>query len=433
MRMSPKRLFYLFLPKGPESIKHALIRTSFLNLIARGFGYLRHVAVAVLLGFSIHTDAFFMALSLIGLFLIFADVFDSIGVPNLVKAYQTSEEEFKKLAGLLLTFTLLLSLFSILVAISILPLVLHVPKGFSPQAIEHTKTAYILLLPYLLFNFIFHHFGAVLRSRRRFTHYFLGELIFSFSLFVLTCTLLILTKSWLSLPISMSVAQALASLYMLYTGREFLHLSLFFDQRVKDILRHFIFLSLLYGVFHLFILVDRLFASYLGEKAVSALSYGLMVAGIPRGIAKLEHMAITALSENPTLERLSFFLKKVVLYTPPIAVVFYAFSEILVRLLFGYGKFSTLDIELISTAVRYYSLSLPFMFLWPILYRYYQVKERLTPIAIGALLGVAFNFLANYVFVFKLNLAIAGICLGTFSAYLFLCAFAYVYAKYRAV
>jgi putative peptidoglycan lipid II flippase len=92
-----------------ETVLEAVIKSSFINLAARGFGYLKQVTIAVLLGFNLQTDAFFMALSLIGLFLIFADVFDSIGVPNLVRARLKSEEEFKKLAGLLFTFTLILT------------------------------------------------------------------------------------------------------------------------------------------------------------------------------------------------------------------------------------------------------------------------------------------------------------------------------------
>jgi len=46
-----------------EAIRHALIRSSFLNLLARGAGYLKHLANAILLGFSYKTDAVFMALS----------------------------------------------------------------------------------------------------------------------------------------------------------------------------------------------------------------------------------------------------------------------------------------------------------------------------------------------------------------------------------
>ncbi len=429
MQSLVKKLIPYVLPKGPESIKHALFRTSVLNLIARVFGYFKQVAIAVLLGFSMQTDAFFMAVSLIGIFMIFVDVFDSVGVPNLVKAHQRSEEEFKKLAGLLFSFSLTLALLSLIIALISMSFLLKVPKGFSPQAIEYTKIAYLLLLPYLFFSFIFHHFGAVLRSVRRFTSFFIGELLFSFFSFLITLLLLLSTGNWIALPIALSVAQVIACIYMLYAGRNYLHLKLYFDENTKAILKHFVSLSILYGVFHLFILVDRAFASYLGEKSVSALSYGLLLASAPRGVFKLEHMAITSLSENPNMAKLNFFLKKVFVYTPLFSAFFILFSEPITKLFFGYGKFSTLDLKLTATAVFYYSLSLPFMFAWPIIYRHFQVKERLRAIAFVALAGVIANFLANYILVFELKLGIAGICLGTFVAYTVLCGTSYLLAK----
>jgi putative peptidoglycan lipid II flippase len=138
MKSIPNRFKKLLKIQGQETILEAVIKSSFINLAARGFGYLKQVTIAVLLGFNLQTDAFFMALSLIGLFLIFADVFDSIGVPNLVRARLRSEEEFKNLAGLLFTFTLILTFLVTLSAIFLYPLVLKIPVGFNKEALEYT-------------------------------------------------------------------------------------------------------------------------------------------------------------------------------------------------------------------------------------------------------------------------------------------------------
>jgi putative peptidoglycan lipid II flippase len=421
-----KKILTSFLfPKGQESIRHALIRSSALNLLARGLGYLRQIAIAVLLGFSIKTDAFFMALSLMGVFLIFVDVFDSIGVPNLVRARLKNPEKFKRLAGLLFSFTLILSISALFLSLLLMPLILKIPRGFTLEALNFTQIAYLLLIPYMFFSFLFNHFGAVLRSERRFTAYFVGEFILTIFNFLFTILGLLLTSDWRVLPLSLSMAQGLATLYMFYTGREFLHLKFYFDDTVKYLLKTFFYLSALYGVFHLYILVDRAFASYLGEKAVSALSYGLMIAASPTGIIKLQHMAITALSEEPRKERLQFFLKKIFLTIPPMALIFFLFPTFIVKLLFGYGKFSHLDVNLTAEALRYYALSLPFFFAWPILYRYFQVKENLRALFFIALFGVFVNFIMNYLLVFKLSLGLTGICLGTFIAYIFLCGLSY--------
>lgn len=238
----------IFRIQKEERVIDAVLRSSFLNLIARGFGYLRSVAVAVLLGFSIKTDAFFMAISLIGIFLIFADVFDSIGVPNLVIAKAKNQEEFKKLSGLLFSFTLMLTLLIGFLAIVFYPIVLKIPIGFNKEAISYTKIAYFLLIPYLLLNFIFHHFGAILRSVRRFTHYFVGEFIFSFSNFLFTVIGLLIFKSWIVLPISSSLSQVLSTIYMLVVGKEFIYIKFYVDETTKKILKHFFLLiSALWG------------------------------------------------------------------------------------------------------------------------------------------------------------------------------------------
>ena len=154
-----------------ETVLQAIFRSSFINLFARLFGYLKQVTIAVLLGFNLNTDAFFLALGLLGLFLTFTDVFDSLGIPNLVRARQKSYEEFTKLAGVLFTFTTLLAVVITLLAIILTPVVVQVAFGYSESEKELLKEYFLLLIPYLFFSFFFHHFGAIHRSLRHFTVY----------------------------------------------------------------------------------------------------------------------------------------------------------------------------------------------------------------------------------------------------------------------
>ncbi|MCS7263186.1 MAG: MATE family efflux transporter [Aquificaceae bacterium] len=385
------------------------------------------MSVAVLLGFSYQTDGFFMALALAGIFLTFADVFDSIGVPQLVRARMQSQEEFKKLAGLLLTFTLVLSTSSTLLALLLAELVLRIPAGFSPQAMEATKTSYLLLLPYIFGSFLFHHFGAVLRSQRRFTQYFVGEFFISLANLVAVLLGLLLTKDYRVLPVSFSVAYAVGCVYMLYVGREHLHLELRFDARAKKLFFQFFQLALLYSILHLYILVDRAFASYLGEKAVSALTYGFLLAQIPWTILRFEHMAITSLAESEgCIKKLNFYLGMLFMFSLPFVVLFFALPWLPVKLLFGYGTFSKVDMELTSTALQFYALSIPFVLFWPVIYRVFQIKERLLEVGFVAFLGVVTNFVLNYISVFYLKMGLVGICLGTAGAYAVICSVGYL-------
>lgn len=413
-----------------ETVKEALIKSSIINLFARGFGYLKHLSIAYLLGFSFQTDAVFMALSLLGIFLMFVDVFDSIGVPNLVKARLESKEEFYKLSGLLFTFTIFLTLLITILAIISYPLIKLVPFGFKKEALSYLKVSYFFLIPYLSLSFLFHHFGAVLRSLRRFTQYFIGEFIFSFFTFIFITLGLLFWKDYRVIPISLSLSQILATLYMFFVGKEFIHLKFYYDKRASLIVNHFFYLSALYGVFHLFILVNRAFASLLGEKAISALTYGFLVATIPRGLFKIEHMAITSLSEaGGSIYKLNFYIKKIFQLTFPMMLFFFIFSEILVKLLFHYGAFTRQDVELTSLATRFYALSLPFFFLWSVIYRVFQILNWLKPVFGIAILAVLFNIVLNYIFVVILKLGIPGICTATFINYVFLCSFSYLILK----
>jgi putative peptidoglycan lipid II flippase len=88
-----------------------------------------------------------------------------------------NEEEFKKLAGLLLTFTTILAFSLTFVALVGIPLLSKIAVGFDQRTKEATELHLLLLLPYLFFNFFFHHFGAVRKKMSTFGIHMLGWLM----------------------------------------------------------------------------------------------------------------------------------------------------------------------------------------------------------------------------------------------------------------
>jgi putative peptidoglycan lipid II flippase len=254
-----------------------------------------------------------------------------------------------------------------------------------------------------------------------------GELIFSVSSFIFTALGLYFFRDFRVIPISFSISQVLATLFLLLRAKEFIHLKFYLDKRALLILKHFFYLSALYGVFHLYIFVDRAFASLTGEKGISALTYGLMVVTVPKNIIKLEHMAITALSEvKASMGKINLYIKYSFLISLPLMIGFLVLANFLISFFLGYGKFSLVDVELTAEATKYYALSLAFMFIWPILYRAYQVLNLLKPVFFIAIFGILANALFNYLFVVVYNLGIKGICLATFFAYSILCFLGYL-------
>ena len=410
-----------------EKVLDAILRSSIINIAARGFGYLKNVAIAVLIGFNAQTDAFFMALTLISIFLTFADVFDSIGVPNLVRAREESRERFLKLSGLLLTFTTILAVLLVIISIFSYPLISKIAIGFTDDKKGYLALYFYLLLPYLFLNFFFHHFGAILRSERLFTPYFIGELIFSIFTCISMVIGLLIYKNPIALPVSFSIAQVFATGYMVFAGRKHLHIAFFIDNTTKGILRQFFYLTALYGVGHIFTIVDKAFASILPTKCITALSYGILIAMVPKGILKLENIVITSLSEaDADIKKLIFYVKKTALISSLFAIGIFIFAPILVKLLLGYGRFSQEDLILTVAAAKYYALSLPFVFLWPIFYRWFQIKNTLKFVFIISIVSVVAMLCADYLFIIMLNMGIKGIALGSLVANSTLCILSYL-------
>ena len=376
------------------------------------------------------TDAFFMALSLIGIFMMFTDVFNSLGVPQLVAAKKKDLDlsEFKKIASMLLSLTIALTVAITLVAIFVYPLIAKIAVGFHSVSLMYMKNVYYLLLPYLSLNFIFHYCGGILRSMRRFTQYFIGELIFSFFSFLFTFLGLHYFKSYLILPSALSIAQVFSTLYMIFMAKEFLHFGFFMNDTIKQIFSQFGYLLLLYGTFYIFLVIDKSFASLLPTKSISALTYGALVAGIPLSILRLDQITTTTLSEHKgSLEKLSFYIKKILLISIPIIIFYLLFSGLLVRLLFFYGSFSKSDLKLTTKTVMFFSLNIPAMLIWPLIYRVFQIRNELKPVFIIAIIGIIINFLLDYLFIIKLHMTIKGIILGTIVALLVICVVSWMF------
>jgi putative peptidoglycan lipid II flippase len=410
----------------PETVKEALLKSSLINIFARGFGYLQTWVIAVLLGFSYKTDAFFMALGLMGIFMTFINIFDSIGVPTLVRA-RKDKKEFHRSSEILLSFTLLLSCVILILAIVLYPLLSKIPVGFKEDTRYLLKLSYFILLPWMFFSFFFHHAGAILRSLKSFTPFFIADFLNVFLGFILITIGLLTFKNVLVLPIAFSLSQIVSTLYLVVISKEYFHFKIFLNKEMKDILKHFFYLAILFSLFHLLVLTDRAFASLLPSKSVTALYYGWLVSTVPLRIVKTENILITPLSEvEGRLDRLNFYIKRILLFNIPLAGAIFLFSPFIIKTLFNYGAFSFVDLQLTTEATKFYSLSLPLMALWPIFFRTYQIKKIFKPVAIIAFFTIILNFILDYYFLVVLKIGLKGIPLATFFALLLLCMLSYL-------
>lgn len=414
------------------NVKKLILKTSPINFVSRLLGYLRNFSIAILLGFSLDTDAVFLALSIIGIFIIFSESFDTIGIPKLVKLLEEDYGKFKLYVTNLFIFTIflfLLNLFLSLILICLIPYIKFIPKKLASYG-PFMISIFIFSI-YSAFNFIFHFFGSITRVQKNFALYFFSEFVFYFFNFIITTIGLFFYKSYAIIPISFVISIFLATLILIVRNLRYIDFSNFtwscFKKEINTFLYDLVSISSAYGALYIYALVDKFFAVYVGEKALSALNYAFLLATSIWNVLRFEKIAIIGLSENLNdyknfIELFVRYIKFLLFISLPFVVVFFIFPYYIVKLLFGYGFFSTEDIKLTAEALKYYSFSVPFTLLWPIIFRAMIVsKLRLSAIIISTL-TIFINVALNYEFVFINNLGIKGICIATFISYIILIA-----------
>ncbi|MDR1452483.1 MAG: hypothetical protein LBJ25_00700 [Candidatus Margulisbacteria bacterium] len=394
----------------PETIKRALFTTSALNFAARCAGYLKNIAIAALLGFNYQTDAYFFAAGIIGIFAIFSGTVYSVGIPWLTKAGQKNKRTFARSAAQLLGFNLLVCAATTLLAAIVLPLV---SISFLREARPIFSAVLWILFPLIILNFLYSYFSTVLRSQRLFTIQTVTDFLNSMSQFALITAGLLMYKTVWVLPWALLISLTLAVLWQLVFVFRYLRPDFRLDKQFKNLLGQFLIFATLGGAASLYAVIDKAFASYLPEKAISALVYGALISQLPQGIINLNSMFFTAISEKTNWQTLSKFVWIALAISVPYAAILFAIPDILVKLILGYGLFGGADLAYTATAVRYYALALPAFYLNSFLNNVLVVRKIFGGLLALSLSNIILNVVANYIFLFQFKMGLAGLVLAT--------------------
>ena len=397
----------------PEAIKKALFTTSALHFIGKAGGYLKNFAIAAFLGFSYKTDAFFFAVGIIGIFSIFSNAFDSVGIPYLVKAKQKGIESFQKVTGQLLGIDIVVALLVSLLTFLTIPLIVNAGWGFSAETRQMFSQIMWILFPTVGLSFLSHHFSAVLRAQRLFTIQTIGELINSFTQFVITAGGLFFWRNPLVLAYAILIAQILNIIWQLPFVRGHLHVNFHRDEHTRKLIGQFLLFTALYATSSIYAMIDKAFASYLEVRSISALTYGSLIAMVLIGIIRLDTMFFTAISEKNSMRVIGKFVLFALAISVPYALILFAIPEFIVKLILGYGHFGTLDTQLTALALRYYALALPALYMGGIFNRLLIVKEQYAGMFFLLGLNIFLNVVLNYFFLFHLHMGLRGLVLST--------------------
>ncbi len=396
----------------PQTAIRGVFSVAIVNVLARIVGYGKHVLIAAYIGLSAGLDAYFVAVTAMSIFILtFGDVFDSLGIPRLVRTlHEEGEEAFRRLAGSVLILACILSTALCLLLLTISPWTPWIAPGFSPDKKALVLRNLYYLAPMAILYLPYHAMGSILRARRRFVDFYIVELFNT----ILTVAVLYAGRNFpFIVPIAASAGYAAGSVYVAVVTRGEIRLSGADGRDIRELLRLLFALLPLYLASYLPPLVDRAFASYLPTGAVSALSYGLLIVLIPSSILMMENIFITPLSEDVDRGTLmGRILCGILVISVPVAVFTCAYSDLIVQAGLERGVFTRSSTAMTAEALSFLAPAIPAFLLWPICYRLFQVVEKLRSIGIVTGAGILVHVSLNFVFM-RLGLGIKGLALAT--------------------
>jgi putative peptidoglycan lipid II flippase len=407
---------------GPESPPQAQGQTAIgglfsvfsINTLTRVVSYFRHILIATLIGLSGGLDVFFTALSVVGIVvLIFGDIFDSVGVPRLVRSRMGDDgTDFREVAQDVVKVSVLLSAGCTLALLAVSPYAHLIVPGFSASQKGELAGYILYLVPMALVYLPYHSMGSVLRSLRHFRAFYLAELV---SASVTVALLLAWHTGVDSVAIAWSSGYLVGTIYLAIRVRRHLSHDWFgWDGgRVRTILSEVFKLLPTYLVAQLYTLSDRVFGSFLPEGSISALYYALFVATAIPSLLAVENVFSTPMAESGDRSSLlTRIVCGVFLAYVPITLFTVFHSREIVSILFEHGAFRSASVDTTAAALSCYVLALPAWGIWGIVVRYHQVLGRLGTLLRVSVIGLVSNVALSYVFCFPLGMGVKGLALG---------------------
>jgi putative peptidoglycan lipid II flippase len=384
-----------------------------INVLTRIVSYARHILITAYIGLTGGLDAFFAALSAVGIFvLVFGDIFDSIGIPRLVKArIEGGEAEFRRTAGTVVRVAILISIGCTALLFVLAPVTPWIAPGFS-EAQKSTVVRFVYyLIPMAIVYLPYHAMGSVLRSLRQFKAFYVAELLAS----VATVGILATWHTTVSaVPVAWSAGYIAGAVYLFLRTRKWVSWRVEGGSGEKKVFWDFVRLLPIYLVSQLYTVVDKTFGSYLPAGSVSALYYGLLLATTIPSLLAVENIFVTPLAESEEKEQvLARILSGIVLVFVPVVFFFFRNSREIVSILFERGMFRDVSVEMTASALQYYVCALPALAFWGLLVRFHQVQERFGDLFLVSLAGLFFHAILNYLFGFYLGMGLRGLALGT--------------------
>ncbi len=404
-------------------IRHSL-SFSFATLLSRVFGYLRDALIAYYFGVSQITDAFFVAFRLPNTFrrLFGEGGFNAAFVPIYAKRLKEGGE--REFLGSALGYYLLINLSVVLLGVIFAKFLISLvapglrTKPYFDLAVFMSRWIFL----YLFFVGLSAFFMALLNTRGVFFVPAFAQAVFNVG-FSLVIVFFANGFGYYALIGGVLVGGFLQFAFHLpfLKGVPF-GISLKPNPDVKLLFKKLIPALMGFGVAQLSFFVDTFLASFLALGSVSYLYYANRIFQLPLGAISVgvanSLLSTLSLGEEKS-KSLTLAMRFLFVLSFPAVMGLFVFSEQIVKLLYGRGNFSEMDVLIVSYVLKAYSLGLVFFSLQKALSSVFFARgDTLTPMK-ASLLAIVSEGLSALVYAFVLKLGAVGLAFGTATSSVF--------------
>ncbi len=380
-----------------------------LTLLSRIFGYIRDLIIASFFGASIYTDMFFIAFKIPNTFRRFLGegAINSSIIPVLSKLDE--KDKPKAIWNLIIWFTIMLAIVTILGVVFSKFLILVFAPGYLNNQFVLMDKLVKFIFPYIFFIGLTVLFMGILNTYRHFAIPAFAPTLLNISL--ITAVFLLFKRFTFpiySLCIGVLVGgilQLLISLIDFSRLKLPIRVGIKMEPSTVEIFKLMGLAAIGSSIIQISSIADSFVASFLKSGSFSYIFYSNRLFQLPFAVFSiaLAQGSLPDLSEMDSVglgSATTIMTRAVVFYSLIVVMYFLFFSREIVALLFGHGKFTSMDVINVSNTLKIMMLGFLFFSLTKIYSNvFYSQKDAKTPLkatAIASIFAIIFSFVLGF-------------------------------------
>ena len=408
----------------------SFLKSLFLSVIWKSSGillsFIKHVVIASTFGLGLQTDLFYMTSSLVGVLVgSWAGVIEISVIPRLVeercKNNTNCRQDFANILAIILLFSLILTIIIYCCRYKISFLL----SGLSEEKISLLASCISYSIPIILCTLPMSVISSFLRAYRDFSPV-------NHSGFIVSVLSLLIFVIFYSQPYvliwSYNISVLIGFFYLLWQLKKY-KINYVKQSSISIFKKYFcktpgVFILQSFSYINGFI--DRIFASYLPEGCLSALSYAYTILMTFPALLNISLGLFTVTAEQKNIQDAWKKIERVIslaIYYSIAVITFLYFSRFsLVEFLLRRGMFSNNDCKMVSEVLIYFSPCLLAIIIIAAIDCFLIIQDKVHLILVRTVMASLCNILLNYIFIFVLDLGVLGIALATsISSWILVC------------